>query len=146
MRRGLGLCLVLGLLGVTSGCGDDPIESYCAEVEVQQKPITEAVAAGATGLLLALPSFEALRDKAPDDIADKWAVVVQRISVLEEALDDAGVDPASYDPEQPPADLSKDELAAITAAASGLVTEATTEALDSVQQHARDVCKTPLSL
>lgn len=144
-RRG-GTVLALALLTTTACGGQDDTERYCAEVETQQKPLTEAAAAGVTGLLQALPSFVALRDRAPDDIVDAWVVVVQRVTVLSEALDAAGVDPASYDPENPPADVSDDAQAAISAAASGLVTEAMTEAFDSVQQQARDVCKTPLSL
>ena len=150
MRSGLrawGAGLGLLLLTTTVACGSDSvIESYCAEVADQQTPLTEAAASGATGLLEALPSFEALRAKAPDDIADAWTVVVQRVTVLSDALDDAGVDPTSYDPEEPPAEVSDDDQAAIAAAATGLVTDAMRDALDRVQQQARDVCKTPLSL
>lgn len=138
--------LTLLLAGGLAGCGEDPIERYCEEVRAQQEPLTEAAAAGATGLLLALPSFEALRAEAPEDLAPAWSVVVSRVSALEEALDAAGIDPAAYDPEQPPAGLGEEEQAAIEAAASGLLTDAVSEALDSVQQQARDVCKTPLSL
>lgn len=135
------------LLTTTVACGGESvIDGYCAEVRDQQTALTEAAASGATGLLEALPSFEVLREKAPDDIVDAWTVVVQRVTVLSDALDDAGVDPTSYDPEAPPADLSDDDRAAITAAATGLLTDAMREALDRVQQQARDVCKTPLSL
>lgn len=145
-RRLTEAAIAVAVLGTASGCSGDPTEAYCTEVQAQQTPLTEAAAAGATGLLQALPSFEVLRDKAPDDIADDWAIVVQRVTVLRAALDDAGVDPATYDPEEPPADLSEQEQAAITAAATGLVTDAMVTALGSVQQHARDVCKTPLTL
>ncbi|MAS54929.1 MAG: hypothetical protein CMJ44_09970 [Pimelobacter sp.] len=131
-----------------AGCGeDDPFTRYCDEVADQQQPLTEAAAAGPTrGLLEALPSFRALQEKAPDDIADEWAVVVQRLTVLDEALQAADLDPATYDPAQPPAGLSAADTAAISAAASGLVTDAMRTALDAVQQQSRDVCKTPLSL
>ena len=149
VRRVLGATLGLVLLSTTVACGtdrDDVIDAYCAEVRDQQAPLTEAAASGATGLLEALPSFEALRDKSPDDIADAWAVVVQRTRVLADALDDAGVDPASYAPGEPPAGVSEADRAAIAAAASGLLTDAMRQALDRVQQQARDVCKTPLSV
>ncbi len=136
----------LVLLVVVSACGTDPVDRYCQEVRTQQKPLTEAAAAtDGTGLLQALPSFEALRSRAPEDLVDSWAVVVQRISALRDALAAADVDPAAYDPEDPPDGLSEDDQAAIAGAASGLVTKAMTEALGSVQQQARDVCKTPLS-
>ncbi len=148
-RRVLGASLGLALLTTTTGCSDsksEVLERYCDEVQTQQKPLTEAAASGATGLLDALPSFEALREKAPTDIVDAWIVVVQRISVLADALDDAGVDPAAYALGEPPEGVSDTDQAAIAAAATGLRTEAMRDALDTVQQQARDVCKTPLSL
>lgn len=126
---------------------DDPYADYCAEVQAQQRPLTEAAALGAPrALLVALPSFERLSERAPDDLVDEWAVVVQRITALRDALDTAGIDVASYDPKNPPADLTTAEQAGLTAAASGLLTLAMKDALDGVQQQARDVCKTPLSL
>lgn len=134
------------LLGTLTACGDDGVERYCDEVREQQRPLTEAAAAGPTGLLQALPSFEALRAESPSDIAADWTVVVQRIRVLEEALAEADVDPTTYDPEQAPDDLTAEEQAAIEAAAAGLLTPAMSESFDRVQQQARDVCKTPLSL
>ena len=142
-RSALAGALVLGAL---AACGGDGTDRYCEEVAEQQLALTEAAAAGPTGLLQALPSFEALRAVAPSDIAADWAVVVRRVSVLDEALAEAGVDPTTYDPEKPPADLSDEDQAAITAAASGLLTPAMVESLGRVQQQARDVCKTPLSL
>ena len=54
-------------------------------------------------LLQALDVLRDLQDKAPDDISDEWQQVVGRIEALEQALDDAGVDPATYDRDQPPA-------------------------------------------
>lgn len=145
-RRAWGAALGLVLITTTVACGDSVVEGYCAEVRDQQKPLTEAAASGATGLLEALPSFEALRAKSPDDIADAWTVVVQRVTVLADALADAGVDPAAYDLGEAPDGVSKDDQAAIAAAATGLLTDAMRESLDRVQQQARDVCKTPLSV
>lgn len=130
------------------GCGDaDPYTGYCDEVSEQQRPLTEALAQGApNGLLAALPSFRALAAKAPDDLVDEWAVVTQRLSTLERALEAAEVDPGTYDPQRPPSGLSDAERSAIETAAIGLVAPAMSTALDGVQQQARDVCKTPLSL
>ncbi|MBU1801443.1 MAG: hypothetical protein KKA97_04220 [Actinobacteria bacterium] len=148
-RRGWTAAVLTVVLGVgLAGCGDDdPFARYCDEVADQQRPLTEAAAAGPTrGLLQALPSFRALQEKSPDDIADEWAVVVQRLTVLDDALEAADVDATTYDPAQPLEDLSGEDAAAIRAAASGLVTEAMRTALDAVQQQSRDVCKTPLSL
>lgn len=140
--------LAAGLLAVTlTACGeDDPYADYCAEVKAQQKPLTEAQAAGgATALIDALPSFRALQEEAPRDIADDWDLLIGRIEALVGALEDAGVDPTTYDRDQPPEGLSADDKTAIDAAAKELTAPATVAASDGVQQQALDVCQTPLS-
>ena len=153
------LAVVLVLLAGTGGDEDDgplssydvepdpEIAAYCEEVEEQQQPLTDALAGGpTTGLIRALPSFRALAEEAPDDLEDEWAVVIDRVEDLVAALEDAGVDPATYDRKRPPPDLDRDDRAAIDAAATALVARDTATAMAGVQQHARDVCKTPLSL
>ncbi len=126
---------------------DDRFSAYCAEVEQQQAALSEAFAQGpTTGLLEALPSFEALREEAPGDVADDWATVVRRITVLRDALDDADVDPTTYDPEKPPTGVTEEQRAAIAAAATALASRETQRAFETVQQEVRDVCGTPLSM
>lgn len=145
---------LIGVAGCDSTDDDDPyaipdrFQAYCEEVESRQVQISDALAAGgeASGLIQALPSFEALAEKAPDDIADEWAIVIERIHALVDALDAAGVDPATYDRRDPPAGLDADEKAAIDAAATALVSATTGRAMSGVQQQARDVCKTRLAL
>jgi hypothetical protein len=126
---------------------EDRFTAYCDEVGRQQQALSDALAQGeTTGLLAALPSFEALEAEAPDDIADEWGTVVRRVTVLRDALDDAGVDPATYDPEKPPPGVTRDQRVAITAAANGLSDPTTQQAFQAVQQQVRDVCGTPLTL
>jgi hypothetical protein len=129
VRSGILACAVVPLL-LVAGCGDDAdpyavpdrFEDYCDEVKAQQLPLGADLEAGGstTGLIKALPRFE--------------------------ALEDAGVDPASYDRRHPPAGLDREHKEAIDAAATSLVSATTGHAMSSVQQHARDVCKTPLTL
>lgn len=156
-RHVAALCVATVLLVAVGGCGsddDDPyaipdrFQAYCKEVEVHQAQIGEALNSGgdATGLIKALPSFEALAAKAPDDIADDWDVVIEGINDLVDALDSAGVDPETYDRRNPPTGLDQKEKDAIDAAAVALVSATAGQAMSSVQQHARDVCKTPLLL
>jgi len=130
------------------GCGDDdPFEAYCEEVKAQQASLSDDLAgAEATGLINALPEFEQLEAKAPDDLQDEWNTVTSRIGTLIDALESAGVDPATYDRKRPPEGLSDEERDAIDAAARALAAPATATALDGVEQQARDVCKTPLVL
>ncbi len=140
-------------LAACNSADDDPyaipdrFRSYCEEVEARQVQISDALATGgqASGLIRALPSFEALAAQAPDDIADEWDVVIQRIRDLVDALDAAGVDPDTYDRRRPPAGVGAEEKAVIDAAAEALVSATTGRAISSVQQQARDVCKTRLA-
>ena len=150
MRR---IVVRLAVLGAVStllvGCGDDddPFEAYCKEVKAQRESLSEDLAGDTgTALINALPEFERLQDKSPDDLEDEWATVTSRIGDLVEALEDAGVDPTTYDRSQPPAGLTEEEKGAIDAAARALATPEMVAALDGVEQQARDVCKTPMTL
>ncbi len=157
IRRVSSLAAIAALVVALGGCGSDDedpyavpdrFEDYCDEVEARQVEISNALAEGgrASGLITALPSFEALAAKAPDDVADEWDVVIDRITGLVDALDAAGIDPDSYDRRNPPKGLDADERAAIDAAATALVSSTTARAMSGVQQQARDVCKTGLAL
>lgn len=143
----LALALGAGALLLGQSGPDDPFEAYCAEVEERRGELGAALAAGdRIGLIRALPTFELLAEKAPDDLRDEWAIVIDRVSEVRDAFADAGVDPAAYDPEKPPADLSTADREAIEAAAVRLGSRETKLAFAGVSQQARDVCKTPLSL
>jgi len=129
------------------GGGDDPYERYCAEVEAQRGSLGEVLADGGTAALLeALPIFRLLEQKAPEDLVDEWATVTSHLERLADELDAAGVDPATYDREDPPDGVTKAERQAIDDAATALGSPVMQAALAGVQQHARDVCKTPLVL
>ncbi|MEV7431268.1 MULTISPECIES: hypothetical protein [unclassified Nocardioides] len=143
--------LVAALLGSLllplTACSQDPFEAYCDEVLAQREDLSEAVADGGPGALVAaLPHLEALEEEAPRDIRDEWDLVVGRVGELRDALEDAGVDPASYDREDRSTDVSAAQRARIDAAARELAARPTVEALAGVQQQARDVCGTPLTL
>ena len=68
------------------------------------------------------------------------------VGAFEAALEDAGVDPAAYDRQDPPAGLSAEQRTAIGSATRQLATPEMVEALNGVQQPARDVCGRSLSL
>ena len=143
---GTGL-VVLGLALALGGCGQDRFEAYCERVEEHQVALGEAVASGGPDALLdVLPELRDLRDAAPSDIADEWQQVVGRLEALQRALDDAGVDPADYDRDDPPEGLDPGDRIAIDAAARELVRPETAQSMASVQTQARDVCQTPLYL
>jgi hypothetical protein len=140
--------LVIGLLAAAlTGCGGDPYDAYCDAVKDRQEQLTRTLdTGGPQALLRALPTFEELQDRAPNDIEDDWAVLTRSLSELKEALDDAGVDPATYDPSKPPAGVTKAAQDRIAAAATAVGGERTQAALAAVDQQARDVCHAPLTL
>lgn len=141
----LGLVLGLAVAGAT-GCSDSTSE-YCEAVEEHQRELSDIVAGGGPAALLeALPIFEDLAAEAPRDIRDEWDTIIEALRALEEALEDAGVDPATYDHEKPSPGLTAAERDRIEAAADDVADPRTEAALAGVDQQARDVCKTPLSL
>jgi hypothetical protein len=137
--------LVLAFLA--AGCADDPHADYCEVVSDNQDELTRILGEGGPDVLLrALPIFRELEEAAPPDIRDDWKIVVSGLAALESALDDAGVDPATYDRDDPPEGVSEEERDRIDAAAQELTTEDSVAAFAAVEQQARDVCKTPLRL
>ena len=139
---------VLALLAAVaaSGCAGDPQADYCDAVEEHQEELTEiAEADDADAIFDALDAYDDLREKAPRDIADDWDAVVEPLRDLERVLSDHGVDPSSYSAEDPPADLDTEVRQDIEAAARKVGSEQTVTAMAAVEQHALDVCGTPLS-
>lgn len=144
--RTAALLAALTLVPVLAGCQDTQ-ESYCSAVKDHQEELTKISSDGSQdSLIQALGIFEDLQSKAPSDITDEWQQVVSRVQALKKALDDAGVDPATYDRAHPPEGLSADDKAAIDAAARELGSGETLAALQALDQEARDVCQTPLTL
>lgn len=127
-----------------SGCTDDK-EQYCEAVEDRQQELGEVLGEGGPDALLrALPIFRDLSDEAPSDIRDEWRTVIRALEGLQDALEEADVDPAAYDPENPREGLEEDDRAAIEAAATELASQQTVAAFNGVDQQAKDVCGTPL--
>ncbi len=147
MRRVLVAVLTGPLL--LAGCGEPSAEEvrtdYCQAVTEQQRALSDRLAdRSPTALLEAQPIFRDLAAEAPSDIADDWDVLLDALDGLDEALADADVDPASYDPAKPPSDLTDEQRASIERAAAELLNPRTEDAVAAVDQQARDVCQTPL--
>jgi hypothetical protein len=135
---------LLAVMPTVAGCGGP---SYCDAVRDHQSRLGAIVSSDdPSGLITALPIFRDLRDSAPDDVVDDWDLVVTRVEALDTALKDAHVDPATYDPKRPPADLSAADRTTIRRAAAQLAAADTQDALGRVQQEVLDVCHTPLEL
>ena len=136
---------LLVLAALLTGCSGDPYEDYCDTVAEHQDVLTEAVAGGDPDALLSvLPELRDLRDASPGDVADEWQQVVGRLEALQEALDDAGVDPGDYDRDDPPTGVTEEQRTAIEAAGRELVRPETSQAFAVLETEVRDVCQTPL--
>lgn len=144
------VALVVGALGLVAARtlrDEDPYAGYCEEVRRQQQPLSETLAGEPrTALIEAMPSLEALAERSPADVRADWRTVVEAVRGLRQALEDAGVDPATYDPAHPPPGVDAQQQQAIAAAASRLASIPTRTAWARVQQQVRDVCHTPLTL
>jgi hypothetical protein len=144
-RRRAGLAAGLLLLPLVTACGHG--KSYCDAVKAHQSDLGSIASGGdRSALLQALPIFADLQDKAPGDVADDWGLLVSRIQALDTALQQAGVDPTTYDAQHPPAGLSAENRGLIRRAAAELAASDTQQALADVQQEVLDVCHTPLEL
>lgn len=140
--------LVVAMLAclLAAGCSNDPQADYCDAVEEHQESLTEIAADEDAGALFdALDTYDDLREKAPRDIVDDWDAVIGPLRALEQVLSDHGVDPSTYAADDPPADLDPGAREDIEAAAREVGSEQTVTAMAAVEQHALDVCGTPLS-
>ena len=141
--RLLALALAAPVLVACSSTVDD----YCGLVREHQHELTDLASRNdASALFEANEVYRDLADSAPRDVRDEWKIVVDAVDRLKTTVEDLGIDPAAYDPANPPADLSQAELDRLRAAAVELVDPKTQEAMDAVEQQARDVCETPLTL
>lgn len=140
------LVALLLLVPLAVGCSGDPQADYCDAVAEHQKALTDVAASEDAGAIFgALDAYDDLREEAPRDIADDWDAVIDPLRRLEQVLADNGVDPSSYDADEPPADLDDEAREAIEAAARDVGSDQTVTAMAAVEQHALDVCGTPLS-
>jgi hypothetical protein len=143
--RALAAVPLLACLTLTA-CSGDPQADYCDTVSDHQEELTEIAASEDAGALFgALDTYAELRDQAPRDIVDDWDAVIDPLRELEQALADQGVDPSTYAADDPPADLDAAGRREIEAAAREVGSEQTVTAMAAVEQHALDVCGTPLS-
>jgi hypothetical protein len=143
MRRTLTLALALAVL---TGCGGDETSGYCESVQEHQRELSDVAASTQHGAIFdALDAYRDLQTLAPRDLRDEWSQVIGRLEALESALDEAGVDPAAYDPKSTLTSLPPAQRTAIQGAARDLGDEATVAAMAGIEQQALDVCKMPLS-
>jgi hypothetical protein len=144
VRRGAvaALALVLGA-GLLAGCGD-PDQAYCQALQKHQRVFADD--GSGDELLVGLPTLRSLAARAPDDITDEWQTVIGALTALHDALDRAGVRPQDFHAGKPPASLSPAQVAEISAAADRISSADVVDALNGIDQEAKDVCQLQLGL
>lgn len=149
MRRTLiaGLAAVLCGL-VAAGCGEPTEEEtrdeYCAQVQEDSEELTRMADEGKAGAFLtALPTLEGLAEMAPGDLDDEWSLLLDALHGLRDTLEETGVEPERLDGGLP-AELPAEDRTRIAAAASVLVDPDVVRATQGIEQHALDICKTPI--
>ncbi|GAB3039504.1 hypothetical protein GCM10011376_33000 [Nocardioides flavus (ex Wang et al. 2016)] len=147
MRHLVPAATLAALAGLAlGGCSRDPQERYCETVEHHQAALTEVAASDDPGAVFdALDAYVDLAEQAPRDISDDWAAVVDPLRALERVLAEHDVDPSDYSADTPPGRLDDAARAEIEAAARDVGSEQAIDAMAAVEQHALDVCGTPLS-
>jgi hypothetical protein len=138
-RRTAG-AVVLLLVAVLAGCGDAE-DSYCEALATERETLTELAGEESGDVLTpTLTSFEKLRSEAPDELRDEWDVVLQAYRALADAVDEAGVDPATYDPDEPPPGVTAAQAGRLADAATSLQSSRVLDAGRGIEDHARSVC------
>jgi hypothetical protein len=132
---------------VVTGCGeskDDVRASYCDQVKADADTITRAVdEKGAGAFVAVLPTLEGLAAKAPGDVRDEWQVLVNALRGMRDALKETGLRPEQVNGKLP-AGLPATDRRRIELAASVLAGQDVKVATQDIEQHALDVCHTPL--
>lgn len=142
-RATIGLALA-GLLLVPVACGGDPEASYCSALSAKQSVFEVDGSNG--GFLGKLPDLEALGKKAPSDLADEWQVFLDALETLNSAISAAGLKPSDVVDGKKPSQISDAQWEPIQQAANSLGTQDVADALDGIDQQAKDVCKIQLGL
>jgi hypothetical protein len=142
-RRAAAGLVALALLGLPVACGDAEA-SYCDALRSRQEIF--AGDGSSDGFLDALPDLEELAEKAPDDLRDEWQTFTGALETLDKTIVAAGVKPRDIVGGRKPATVTDAQWTAITTAADSLSSVDVAQAVDGIDQQAKDVCKLQLGL
>jgi hypothetical protein len=146
LRAGVGV-VALVLMFPVAGCGQDPIDAYCADLTAHQKEMADMLDANtSTALLGHRAMLHQLAAKTPSDLQDDWQTFNDAVDGLHKALDHAGVKPSQFVAGKPPPGLAPADQRAIIDAADQLSSDDVVAAASGIEQEARDVCKINLGL
>jgi hypothetical protein len=143
VRRATTALTVVLFLPLTA-CGDG---DYCGAMKQHRTQIAEMTGSDSPSALLdGLPMLRGLAEKSPDDLADEWQAFIGALEGLDDAIREAGVEPADFEAGKPPTGLSDADQKAIADAAGQIGTDEVVQASTGIETQARDVCKVNLGL
>lgn len=135
------------LLLTGAGCQQSAEEEradYCEQVKKDADELTRITdEGGAGGFLDALPLLEGLAEKSPSDLKDEWRTLLNALHGLEEAVEETDIDPDDLNGKLP-ADLTRAERTRVRQAATVLQEQQVVQSASGIEQHALDVCETPI--
>lgn len=148
MRPVVALVLTVLLSGaVLAGCSQSQEEvrdDYCAQVKQDGADLIRiSDEGGPEAFTKMLPTLEGLAEKAPDDLSDEWQTYLNAVRGWRDALEASGVEPADLASGMPK-DLAREDERRIRGAATVLRSDQVAAASEGIEQHALDVCGTPL--
>ncbi|KRF11545.1 hypothetical protein ASG90_17635 [Nocardioides sp. Soil797] len=141
------VALTVLLLLATAGCSQsqqDKRDDYCAQVKKDGPDLIQiSDEAGPEAFTKMLPTLEGLAEKSPQDLEDEWQSYLNALRGWRDALEESGVDPSDLAGGMPK-DLAREDKQRIRGAATVLQSPGVTAASKGIEQHALDVCGTPL--
>lgn len=147
MRRTAALVGLLLVLGPVAGCGEPTTADYCAQLREDREQIADMVSASSPSALLDnLALLQGLGDEAPSDLRDEWQTFLGALEDLRGALRAADVSADDFEGGTPPPGLSREDRAAVVAAADQIRSPEVVSAASGIEQQGRDVCKVNLGL
>ena len=141
-----GLLVTAGLTGCSHGTA-----SYCSALKGDQKKLAALAEqagkpgrSGADAVARTVAVLSALRDEAPDDIADEWDTLVAALQGLVDAVKATGHPLGDFAGGTKPDGVTTGQYDAVEQAATELQGTRVQQAGKSIEQHAQDVCKVDL--
>jgi hypothetical protein len=148
MKAPLALAGAVMLVSSLAACGgDDSGSAYCKDLKQAASTFDDLDSGDIGGLETAFTAFHDLADEAPGDVKAEWKVLEDGISGVEKALDDAGIkfsDMEKIQANELPEGVDPTKLQGLASSFTALSDEKFSDAADTIQVHARDVCDVEL--
>lgn len=128
--------------GSADGGGD-----YCKDLKSAQSSFAKVSSSDFGSLEPAIKTFHQLAAEAPDEVKTEWKTLDGAFAKLENGFKDAGIkmsDLGDIQAGKIPEGVNLQKLNSLVSSFSEISNEKVTAAQDTIQKHAKDVCKVEL--